>query len=400
MSPRRGPGEGSISQRPDGRWQVRVELGQDETGKRRRKYLYADTQAAAVELLHQAQKDRRRGRLAAGTKTTPRTVGAWLDEWLETIKTTREPNTSKNYAVVVNLHLKPALGRVRLGKLTAADVQRFLTAKAAGYAPATVERLHAVLSSALSRAVKRGLLGHNVAEARLLDLPRAERQHAQRALTLEEAKAFIASARTDRLYALYLTALVLGQRQSEMLGMRWRDVDFDGGRLGVVYKLVRVEGAWQLRQPKAAGSRHTLPLLAPVAAALREHQIRQEWERQVAGGAWRTLEHDGRTVELVFTSSRGGPMWPAEVRTAFAKALKKAGLAPIHFHDLRHSAASIMLALGVPLKTVSAVLGHSSTKMTGDVYGHLTEDVIRAQLAHVEEAWSEDRPGRPAREAR
>lgn len=391
---RRGAGEGSISQRKDGRWQARIDLGVDALGRRRRKYLYGASKPEVVRKLRAALRGREAGQLAGGDQQG-RTVRAWLEHWLETVHATREPNTYAAYRRAVHVHLAPAegppgLGRIRLDRLEPAQIERFLLAKQrAGLAPSHIHLLRAVLSSALRRAQRQGLVGRNAAAAGLVELPTIDRGEHQ-VLSLEQARAFLARIKGDRLYALFLTALMLGQRRSEILGLRWRDVDFEGERLRMIYKLARVDGVWQLRRPKTVGSRHTLPMLPPLAAALREHRVQQQWEREVAGSSWWMMEHHGQPVELVFTSERGAPLRGDYVRERFQRELVAAGLPRLRFHDTRHSAASIMLALGVPLKTVSLVLGHANYRITSDVYGHLEDDVVREQLAGLGAAWADE----------
>jgi Phage integrase, N-terminal SAM-like domain len=198
LTRRRGPGEGSITQRKDGRWQVRVELGKDELGLRQRKYLYAATQAEAVRLLKRAQRDKERGDLAAVGVPTPRTFGAWLDMWLETVRANKEPLTYRGYEMVVRVHLKPALGRRRLSQLGPLEIQRFLDAKRRTLAPGTVRRLWVVLTSALTRARKLGMVTRNVASGEIIEVPDFE-QASENILTLAEARTFLAGIRGDRL---------------------------------------------------------------------------------------------------------------------------------------------------------------------------------------------------------
>jgi integrase len=191
---------------------------------------------------------------------------------------------------------------------------------------------------------------------------------------------------------LYLTAVVLGQRQSSLLGLRWQDVDEANGRLRLPMRLIRFEGAWQLRPSRTRTKKtaRSLPLPAPVAAALREHRARQQREREAAGSEWSVMEHDGREVGLVFTSPIGRPLHGRDVTERFQKRLEEAGLDRLRFHDLRHSAASVMIALKIPLKVVSEVLAHSGIQITADLYGHLEDDVLRQQLAILDAAWADD----------
>jgi integrase len=311
--------------------------------------------------------------------------------WLETVRANKEPLTYRGYEMVVRVHLKPALGHRRLSQLGPLEIQRFLDAKHGTLAPGTVRRLWVVLTSALTRARKLGIVARNIASSEVLEVPGFDPAPAN-ILTLAEARTFLAGIRGDRFHALHLTAVVLGQRQSSLLGLRWKDVDEENGRLRLPMRLIRFEGAWQLRpgQTRTKKTARSLPLPAPVAAALRDHRARQQRERDAAGSEWLVMEHDGREVELVFTSPTGRPLHGRDVTERFQRRLEEAGLDRRRFHDLRHSAASVMLALKIPLKVVSEVLAHSGIQITADLYGHLEDDVLRQQLAILDAAWADD----------
>jgi len=387
---RRGPGEGSITPRKDGRYQVRIDLGRDPgTGARRRLYRYAATERAAVMLLRRLQRDKEAGRLGPGGEA-PRTLGAWLDVWLETVKATREPLTHERYEEIARVHLKPALGHKRLDRLTPLDVQRLIDAKLAVRSANTVRTISIVLEAALSRAERLGLVTRNVASGRVIERPAAHRAQVK-VLTLVEARAFLDGIRDDRLHALLLTAAVLGQRQSSLLGLRWQDIEDDFSMARWPLRLVRTKGAWQLRSAQRSRSKRAprhLPLPLPVREALRQRQADQEREREIAGSHWYTLTVDGREVDLVFTMPDGRPMYGSTVTEKFQAHLAAAGLEKRRFHDLRHSAASIMIALHIPLKVVSEVLAHAGIQITADLYGHLEDDVLREQLRVLDTAWA------------
>jgi integrase len=162
-------------------------------------------------------------------------------------------------------------------------------------------------------------------------------------------------------------------RKGEALGAAWTDIDLDRGLLTVRQALKRVGGAVSLGDVKTSGSRRMINLPDAVVAALRSHRARQAAERLAAGPSW----HESG---LVFTTPIGTPIDPSNFRRQFDKICNKAGLVGWHPHELRHSAASIMLAAGVPLEVVSRVLGHASIRITADVYGHIM-DPQRKQAA-------------------
>lgn len=390
MARRRVRGEGSITKRADGRYMIRIDLGTDELGKRRRLTDYAETEEEAVRKLRRMARDKEDRRVSLDKSGLPKKFGDWLDMWLEMVKTSREPKTYERYESIVRVHVKPALGRIALDEMHPLTVQRFLDAKARNGAKAnTVRLIWQVISAALERAERlRGPV--NIVTRKAIEVPAAETA-AENILTLPEARAFLATIRGDRLYALWMTALVLGQRESTLLALRWSDIDEGFSRMKLPMKLIRFEHAWQLRP--AAGSRtkkapRSLPIPAPLALALRDHRALQQRERVVAGSDWYSLEHDGRDVELVFTGKTGRPIFRQHVVTKFQGLLLEAGLGKRRFHDLRHSAASVMLALGIPLKTVSEVLAHCGIQITADLYGHLQDDLLREQLLVLDTAWA------------
>jgi integrase len=178
---------------------------------------------------------------------------------------------------------------------------------------------------------------------------------------------------------------------------RWIEADSpsdtdDYSRIRLPMKLIRVSQSWQLRPTSGSRTKkapRSLPLPMPVGAALREHRERQQREQEAAGPDWRIFEYDGREVELVFTRRTGEPLHGQHVGERFAVRLRQAGLDHRRFHDLRHSAASVMLALKIPLKVVSEVLAHSGIRITADLYGHVDDEMLREQLAILDAAWGD-----------
>ena len=293
------------------------------------------------------------------------TVGLLLDRWLdEAVALTVRPRTLASYTYVVRVHLRPALGDVPLASLTAQHVQGFLNAKAAaGLAPRTVGYLRGVLRQALGFAERMDLVGRNV--ARLARPPRVPRRQVN-PLTIEQARTFRAAIAGDRLEALYLVAVGCGLRQGEILGLRWGDVDLEGRTRSVRNALARVDGELRLVEPKSATSRRIIPMPAFVAEALAAHRVRKATEALPR----RPLPPDP-FADLVFTTTLGTPLDGISVTRRFQRVLKAAGLPRQRFHDLRHAAASYMLAAGVPARVVMETLGHSEISLTLNTYSHV-----------------------------
>jgi integrase len=204
-------------------------------------------------------------------------------------------------------------------------------------------------------------------------------------LTQEQARRLLDVVRSDRLEALFTVALGLGLRQGEILGLRWSDVQLEGGHLTVNHTLHWVRGAtgaraqWVLAEPKSKLSRRTLPLPASVTSVLREHHARQIQERLLVGSGWQNLA-------FVFTTESDAPLDGDHVRYALRTHLARAGLTTVTFHQLRHSAASLLIAQGVPLKVISEVLGHSTITITANTHGHLSDELWRGAADAMDRA--------------
>lgn len=371
---RRGPHEGSIYERSDGRWEGAVHLGY-ENGKRVRKFGIGHTRkevADKLTLLLQARDERR------PIPNQREKLGPYLRRWLDEVaRPTLRASTYDSYDDILRLHLIPGLGRIALAKLTPDDVQALLNAKSAsGLSPRRVQYLHAVLRRALVTAERWGLVSRNV--AKLVDSPRVP-HHEISPLTPEQARRLIDTSADDRYLGLWITALGTGLRQGELLALRWEDVDLDAGRLRVRHTLARVNGKLELLEPKTDRSRRSVGLPEIVVTALRAHRTRQRMERLVAGSRWVDTGH-------VFATSIGTPIEAAAVSRAFQVALVRAGLPHTRFHDLRHAAATFLLAQGFTLEDVKNLLGHSSIVLTSNTYGHVLERRQREVAAGMDAA--------------
>lgn len=370
---RRGNGEGTITKRADGRWEAKVDVGLDERGHRKRDSIYAKTRGEVKDKLKAALNAQDDGMLA---KARRETVGAFLERWVADVPV-RE-STRIHYRRNVRLHIAPAIGRLQLTRLTAEHVNDLIQAKLhSGLSPRSVHHMRAVLRNGLGRAVKWGLVARNVAE--LADPPRVPEYEA-RFLTLDEARAFLAAARGDRLEALYSVALSLGLREGEALGLRWSDVDLDARTLHVTHALQRLPGrGLQLVEPKTKSSRRALTLPDVVVRQLRAHRARQLQERLGAGALWQDLD-------LVFATYEGRPLAATHVLAgSFRSVREAAGIGPMRFHDLRHSAATLLLAQGVPQRVVMEQLGHSTLAMT-QKYTHVLPQLMNDAAAAMDRA--------------
>jgi integrase len=373
MGRKRNAGEGSIFQRSDGRWCAQLDLGW-RGGRRARKYIYGPTAAEVQHALLKARADH-----AQGIPVPPsrQTVEQFLQDWLEnSVKPSVRPSTYRSYEQTIRNHLIPELGRLPLSKLEPQNVRVMLNRKIAqgGLSARSVAYLRVVLRAGLNQARKWNLVARNVAE--LVEPPRCERFRIV-PLTPEQARTLLEAAKDDRLEALYAVALACGLRMGEILGLRWHDIDLELGRMSVSQALQRQKGrGLVLAETKTDRSRRIIGLPAPLIAALRAHRVRQLQERLVAGSRW-------QDQSFVFASRVGTALEPRNLHRAFKIVLKRAGLPDVRFHDLRRSAASLMLAQGMPLRVVMEVLGHSSISLTANTYSHVMLPMVEDATTKV-----------------
>ena len=275
------------------------------------------------------------------------------------------PRVWQLYEQVGRTHLLPALGRIPLANLGPDDLRALHTRMLdAGLSPTTARHAHRVLHRALADAVRWGIAARNVAER--ATPPRAAQQE-MRTLSVEQVQVLLAAARDDRLEALYLLAVTTGMREGELLGLRWRDVDLDRARLSVTATLESAGTNPVLAEPKTAKSRRQIMLTESAVVALRRHRQAQIAEHLTAGPKWGG--HD-----LVFTDGEGQALRRQTVlQFRLRPLLREAGLPPIRFHDLRHTAATLLLSRGVHPKIASEMLGHASVAITLDRYSHVSE---------------------------
>jgi integrase len=369
-----------------GSWSYVLDIGVDPTtGKRKQlKRGGFKTQAAAQTALDELKTKVQLGTFVPDASIT---VAAWLEQWV----TERErvgkikASTAAGYRDHMRLHLVPALGRLKLRDLRAGHVQKLLADLMEGRKAATVLRVHATLRSALTTAVKKGLVPQNVAKN--AELPKSSRPKV-RPWEPEELGAFLDSVAGHALSALFETIAGAGLRRGEALGLRWSDIDLTG-RFLIVRQQIKechkvrsgqqpacpVCGAQhpgvEIDTPKSEGrAENPLELDSVVIGALLAHKLAQDAERAEWGKAYR--DHD-----LVFARPGGDPLNPTDVSEAFRDLVDAAGLRRIRLHDLRHGHASLMLASKSDMTLVSKRLGHSSLAITADTYAHLLAGVGR-----------------------
>lgn len=352
-----------------------------------RKSITARTKKAALERMKELTRATDEGYELARRDLT---VGRFLDDWLANVLPAGKtrPSTQRSYEEIVRLYIKPHIGHHRLRDLQARDVTAMLIAlEAAGKSANTRRLARATLRRALKFAQADGKVARNVAA--LTDGVEVGRS-VGRTLTIDQAKQLLAAAEGERLAAAFAVALFLGLRIGELLALGWDDLVLDGDRPSVTVRraLKRVPRVGlEASAPKTAESVRRIILPSPVVAALKAHRSEQAAERLKLGPAWPAKPLG---VDFVFRTPLGTPVDPENFRSlvyrltsetftpADERPKNRGDKWPTEYrwspHELRHSAASIMLAAHVPIKVVSEVLGHSSIKLTSDVYGHLMDD--------------------------
>jgi integrase len=368
-----------------GTWYFVVDVG-GVAGRRQQVHRRGfPTKKAAAEAEADVVANARRGSYVRPTRET---VGAYLVErWLPARRADLRPSTLLGYAKVISRPILPYLGDVPLSALDAATLERFYAQLLASggrsgkpLSPKTVANTAGVLSIALSDAVRLKVLSHSPATS--ARLPRRQQPEMQ-AWSEDEASAFLAAMADDRLYPLWRVALTTGLRRGELAGLRWSDVDMTGGSLTVASTRVVAEGV-VTGEPKTRAGCRVVALDRETLSALSAWRRRLAAERLAAGPGW-------QDVGLVFVDELGLPPHPETITRWWREAVDRAGLARIRLHDARHTAATMLLRAGVPVKVVAQRLGHADVAVTMRIYQHVTAQDDRSAADVLGRALSLDR---------
>ncbi|MCA1709059.1 MAG: site-specific integrase, partial [Actinobacteria bacterium] len=302
-------------------------------------------------------------RYSAGVKVNDRqTVAGYLTAWLDGKRHALKPKTMHRYSEIITKDLVPALGALPLEQLHHDHVALLIAElEDAGRGAPTIRYVHAVFSSALTDAVKQRRLTHNVAQHVVLPPVQATEREPW---TAAEAVAFLDHCHRagERLADLFEVIIGTGLRRGEALALRWPDLDFTNRALFINPArgtLSDVAGRLMFTAPKTKGSAAGVGLSSRVVAALQRQSARQAAERAEWAEAY---EDDG----LVFARENGAPLRPDRVLDRFHELTEQAGLPRVRLHDLRHLAATLMIASGVPLPLVSKTLRHAQTGITAE----------------------------------
>lgn len=395
---RRSPGEGSVYEITDGRWRGAITWTEPD-GRRHRRTVSGHTSAEAREKLDRLRASLRVGALApSGTGS----VADYLSGWIERDRQRVRPSTWRARELHVRAYLIPALGRLALARLSSADVERALAeflrigspsapaSRRRPLSPLTVRHIRATLRRALKAAERAGLVARNAAaDATPPYVPHRPVSY----LSASDVGRLLDGTRDDPLGPLWALAVTTGLRRGELLGLCWSDVDEVAGTLTVRRSLAEAgEARWAMADPKSARSRRTLPLPALARDALARQRARQDAERAAAGMAWQDR------IGLTFTDAVGRSMSPGLVSHAFTRTRDRLLLPHVSLHDLRHSAATLMLAEGVPLAVISELLGHAGIAITASHYAAVVPELRREAADAMDRALAPNAGGRPPAE--
>ena len=354
MARRRGNNEGSIVKLPSGTYRAQISIDGQRLGFTSKSR--GECQAWIRKMLDQIDE----GLTFKGTQTT---LEDFLTGWLVIAKTTLRPKPAQQYEKMAMNHIIPVLGKVKLKDLRPDTIDSFYQNRIkASVGVRTIRYCHAVLHRALEKAVLLGQLTRNP-----VDGATPPRMSQAETTVLDETQVvqFLIAAQGNRHEFLFNLAVKTGMREAELLGLKWADLDWRSGVLQVRRQLQRIDGqGFIFCEPKTKTGRRSIQLGEASLQMLRKQFEKQRREKEVAGERWK--END-----LIFASSIGTPTELRNLLREYKKVLRKAGLPAIRFHDLRHTAASIMLKHGIPVLTVSRILGHSKPSVTLDIYAHM-----------------------------
>ncbi|MFF2330398.1 MULTISPECIES: tyrosine-type recombinase/integrase [unclassified Streptomyces] len=389
-------GASSIHLGKDGRWHGRVTVGVKDDGTPDRRHVSRKTRAEVTKTVRELEQQRDKGAVRKAGQSW--TIETWLTHWVENIAA---PNVSENtidgYRVAVNHHLVPGLGAHRLEKLEPEHLERFYKKmQETGSAAGTAHQVHRTLRTALNEAVRRGHAIRN--PATIAKAPRLEEEEVE-PYSVEEVQRLLAEAGKHRNAARWVIALALGLRQGEVLGMQWTDVDFELGVIRVRRGRLRpryehgcgnrcgrkpgfcpqkINTRRETKSVKSRAGQRPIGVPDELMDLLRRHKEEQGRERALARDLWTEKGY-------VFTSPVGEPLNPNTDFHRWKDLLKAAGVRDGRLHDARHTAATVLLILGISDAVVDSIMGWEPGKSARmrRRYQHMTGPVLQQTAAKI-----------------
>ena len=385
----------NITQKPNGTYLVRISCGRDiMTGKQilrgrifkpskpnlSQEIFQKELNKFIEDLTDELQCERNR------KKPENKIVSDFAKEYLTIQKTSLSPGSYEFYHNIIDKHILPMFGRMRVRDIKTYHVQNFILrlnslprsdGKSGHLSPQTVKRYTTVLRSMLTMAYKMYYMDDDVGLSRRLTFPK-ERYQEVDVFTIEETKAILDAAKTEPINIRLLIELALftGMRRGEIVGLKWSDINFDKQCLSVKRSIYKPKGEKSIeKEPKSHSSFRTIAIPNQLCETLKEYKKSQE-EYSLSFAAWKNLDY-------VFTDDIGNVMNPQTPTKQFSHFLARHNIRHLKFHCLRHTSATILLATGCDIKTVSARLGHSSIETT-DIYVHMLESIDRSAALHFD----------------
>lgn len=386
---KRGHNEGSIKERKDGRYEVRVTAGYDfETGKQKRISYYTRTKAETIQKLHEEEYKIHFQQQVDPTSTT---FLDWLRLWLETyMKNTLKQSTYVSYRGYIENHIAPAFPTLKLKDLTTKLLQDFYNYKQSteGLSPKTISNLHHCLHKAMKQAVLEHYIDYNPCDA--VNLPRNEKPQIE-IFTREQQQLLTYTSYQFRYGIFIRLVLATGIRMGELLGLRWEDVDFNKRMLSIRRTLNRLpkvdyDGIGNsteivIQEPKTKNSVRSIPLISNIANELKQWKTVQKTDAMTAGNAY-------QDSGFLVTNPFGGYVEPRTFKDFYDEILNASGLGHHTFHALRHTFATRAMEQGMDAKTLSILLGHYSVAFTLDTYTHVLDSQKHEEMKVMEEFFS------------
>ena len=388
MAGRRPNGSGSIRKIKDGLYEGRYTLGKKPDGKQDRPSIFGKTKKEVSDKLQEIETKVRKGTYV---ETSKETLEQWLEEWLDnTIRITNKKTTYENYSMLMYKHVIPRIGHIRLDKLKPSHIQNMMAElidngriqvhsdSEKGLSNTTVRTIRKVLRYALQKAIEESELTVNPVDA--TKAPPLKKPEIN-VLEPKELVCFLENIKGNRYELIYVLALKSGLRRGELLGLRWKDIDFTKDYINVRQQLVKTSDGVMISAPKSNRSFRRVIIDQDMVERLRKHKAYQNTQKLKACEAW-------QDNDLVFCSGTGQPIPPNTISQAFRRLIKQMGLRKIRFHDLRHTFATNWLDANANIKTLQYTLGHAKVSFTLDTYTHVTEEMLLND-AHKMESYFE-----------
>jgi len=365
---KRGNNEGSIYKRDNGTWRAQISL------EGRRLSYTADTRAECFDWLKRTQEEVDGGLTFSKTEYT---VENFLEEWIEIKKPSLRPNTALQYESLIRNDIIPNLGSIKLHQIKLQKINRFYRKLAEeDRGVRTIRLIHSVFHSALEHALRMGLINKNPSHGAIL--PR-KKYHEMKIFNEDQVFSFLIATKQSRFWLLYKLAFVTGMRQSELLGLKWGDIDWKKRTIKVQRQAQQVNGQGIVfLPPKTRAGIRQIIVGNSILRELSDYKEGQDKIRINRRENWQ--END-----LIFATGNGTPFSQSNLMRDFYKLLDGSNFPRIRFHDIRHTAASLMINRGIPIVVVSKILGHSKPSVTLNIYSHCVSELQQEAARVMEE---------------